>query len=307
MPGLKTLLSAAILTFTASQGLADMTEDDIRNGFREHAAMAQFHRWFQVYERPGGGIENAVDILSDDVTVTSGLGTANGHDDYAARVSQLPETWLNSHRVGDVEFTHGTEGEMTLNAAVNYQNEGMLPDGQMRAAGLSYAVTFQPGTAVLPKLSEVKITQNSEAIGGTYSDAYAENRMLSLVHYWLALIEDPARDPAPVQEILADEFSLNFSSGAITDFAGFKAWLAGPGSQVAASTHVISNFSATDLGDETYGLSVDFDWFGITPDGTELVAKTRHAWTAQNDVTARFAQIKTMDVEVLEPFRPREN
>ena len=55
----------------------------------------------------------------------------------------------------------------------------------------------------------------------------------------------------------------------------------------------------------SFGMSVDFDWAGVMPDGTELIAKTRHQWTATNDVTERFARIKTMDVEVLEPFRPK--
>ncbi len=304
---LRHAVTTALLSVVATQGMAEMTQEDIRDGFREHAAMAQFHRWYQYYERPAGGIANALDILTQDVTIVSGLGTANGHKDYAARVAQLPDTWQNAHHLKTVEIDHGDQGAMTLNATITYQNVGILPDGAVREADLSYSVDLVTGDAVLPKLSGVKIEQNSDSTGVDFKDAYADNRMRSLVHYWLTLIEDPSRDPEPVREILADEFSLNFSSGAITDFDGFKGWLAGPGSQVAASTHIISNFSAKDLGDETYSLTVDFDWYGILPDGTELVAKTRHNWTATNDVTARFARIKTVDVEVIEPFRPAGN
>ena len=282
-----------------------MTQEEIKNGFREHAAHAQFYRWYQFYERPAGGIENALDILTEDVTVTSGLGTANGHEEYAARVSQLPTSWKNAHHVASTEITHGADGVMTLTAQITYQNAGMLEDGAVRQAELSYNVALTPGADVLPLLSEVTISPVSDGTAEEYRDAYADNRMLSLVHYWLALIEDPSRNPEPVREILADDFSLNFSSGAITDFDGFKAWLAGPGSQVAASTHLLENFSASENADGTYQLSVDFDWYGILPDGTELVAKTRHNWTATNDVTERFARIKTVDVEVLEPFRPK--
>lgn len=284
----------------------DMTQDEIRKGYLEHAVKAQFHRWFQIYERPEGGVPNALDILTDDATVVSGLGTANGHDEYAARVAQLPDTWRNAHVLSALDITHGTDGAMTLSAEITYQNQGLLPEGAVREAELTYTVGLVGGETVLPKLSTVKIDQSSETTTEVFVDAYAENRLRSLVHYWLALIEDPSRDPEPVREILADGFTLNFSSGAITDFDGFKAWLAGPGSQVAASTHVISNSSAKTLKDDEFQLAVDFAWFGIAPDGTEFVAKTRHSWTVSNNVTERFARIKTLDVEVLEPFRPAD-
>ncbi|WP_162787262.1 hypothetical protein [Notoacmeibacter marinus] len=282
-----------------------MTKDDIRRGYQEHAAKAQYHRWFQLYERPEGGIDNALDILSDEVIVQSGLGTARGHGEYADRVKQLPETWRNAHHVQSIDISHGDNGAMTMEATIVYQNKGMMSDGAVREADLGYTVQFAPDEGVLPLITDVTIEQKSERKTESFEDAYTDNRMLSLAHYWLALIEDPARDPEPAREILADDFSLNFSSGAITDFDGFKAWLAGPGSQVAASTHEISNFEAEKTGDETYAVSMDFDWSGILPDGSEMVAKTRHNWTVVNDVTERFARIKTVDVEVLEDFRPK--
>ncbi len=290
------------------------TQVTIKNGFKEHAIMAQFHRWYQIYERPAGGIDNALDILSRNVIVTSGLGTANGHKEYSERVQKLPQTWQNAHHVQSADITFDDNDNASLNAKVAYQNIGMLPNGQLREAQLNYSVALEPTNTVLPLLSAITITadedanasNNSESTPPKYHDAYANNRMLSLVHYWLALIEDPSRNPEPVKEILADDFSLNFSSGVINDFAGFKKWLAGPASQVAASTHILRDFSARKINENEYALSVDFEWFGILPNGAELVAKTRHNWTASNDVTERFARIKTVDVEVLEPFRPRQ-
>ena len=309
-------------TLTASSSEATKTaiatsfspnQEAIKSGFKEHAIMAQFHRWYQIYERPAGGIDNALDILADNVTVKSGLGTANGHEEYAKRVQQLPKEWKNAHHIKTADITFDADDNAILNAKVAYQNIGMLPNEQLREAQLNYNIEIEQANTVLPLLSKITITTDGGATqksGGIiqpeYKDAYANNRMLSLVHYWLALIEDPSRNPEPVKEILADNFSLNFSSGAITDFNGFKKWLAGPASQVAASTHILRNFSAEKIKQNEYTLSVDFEWFGILPNGAELVAKTRHRWTASNDVTERFARIKTVDVEVLEPFRPRQ-
>jgi ketosteroid isomerase-like protein len=308
----KTLTSLALATVlgftTETTALADdMTPTQIKNGYLEHGALAQYHRWYQVYERAEGGIDNALDILAEDVVVTSGLGVAKGHEQYAQRVSQLPQSWKNAHHVRDVQVSINDDGAMALTADITYLNAGLLEDGGIRTADLTYTMALAPTESVLPKFTEITIAQNSDGTSDKFVDAYAENRLRSLVHYWLALIEDPSRNPEPVREILADGFALNFSSGAITDFAGFEAWLAGPGSQVAASTHVISEFSVMENADGTYGMTADFDWAGILPDGSELVAKTRHNWTVTNDVTERFARILTVDVEVLEPFRPRSD
>lgn len=302
------LALATVLGFTtATTALADdMTPTQIKNGYLEHGALAQYRRWYQVYERAEGGIENALDILAEDVVVTSGLGTAKGLEKYAQRVSQLPQSWQNAHQVRDVQVSINEDGSMALTADITYLNAGLLEDGGIRTADLTYTMALAPTESVLPKFTEITISQNSDGTADKFVDAYAENRLRSLVHYWLALIEDPSRNPEPVREILADGFALNFSSGAITDFAGFEAWLAGPGSQVAASTHVISEFSVMENADGTYGMTVDFDWAGILPDGKEMVAKTRHTWTVTNDVTERFARIKTLDVEVLEPLRPAD-
>jgi len=302
------LLRAAVITplllVASAPGITDMTDADIRAGWLEHAARAQLHRWYQVYERPAGGIDNALDILAEDVVVNSGLGTATGHDEYASRVAQLPATWRNSHVVESSIVEVGDGERLTLTADVTYRNAGMLESGAVRVAGLDYVMEMRKGDATLPLLTRVEIGQREDGETETFADAYAENRLLSLVHYYLALIEDPARDPEPMRELLGPNFSLNFSSGAITSFDDFSAWLAGPGSQVTASTHLIENFSHETLDeDRHYRLSVDFDWSGILPDGTTMVARTRHVWTVINDVTERFARIENVDVEVLEPFR----
>ncbi|MBO6727771.1 MAG: hypothetical protein JJ911_19090 [Rhizobiaceae bacterium] len=283
-----------------------MSTAEIIAGYKKHAALTQLHRWYLLYEEPRYGIDNQLDILAEDVRVASGLGEAKGHDQYAERVQQLPTEWQNAHDVKSTDVQIAEDGTVSLTADITYLNQGLLPDGAVRSADLTYTTTLVPSDTVLPKFSDIEIAQSSEGTAEEFVSAYGDNRMLSLVHYWLALIEDPSRDPEPVQEILADGFSLNFSSGAITDFDGFKAWLAGPGSQVKASTHEIGDFSQESTGENSYKVTMTFDWNGIAPDDTHLIAKTRHIWTVEDDPTERFARIKTVDVEVLELFRPAE-
>lgn len=282
-----------------------MTTQEIKEGFRKHAALTQLYRWYLLYEEPKYGIENQLDILDKDVTVKSGLGEAKGHEQYAKRVKQIPTTWKNAHDVKSTAVTLGEDGSITMTANITYLNEGLLKDGGVRSADLTYTTVLKATDTVLPDFTSIEIAQNSEGKAEAFVSEYDNNRMRSLVHYWLALIEDPSRNPEPVREILADGFSLNFSSGAITDFDGFKAWLAGPGSSVVASTHEIGDFSQEGIGENQYKVSMTFDWNGILPNKAEMTAKTKHTWVVIDDPTERFARIKTVDVEVLEPFKPK--
>jgi len=279
-----------------------MTTEDIKQGYKQHAALAQLHRWFLLYEEPQYGIENALDILADNIRVKSGLGEAKGHEQYSERIKQLPTSWENAHDVKSPSVMVDDDGSVHVTAEVTYLNKGLLEDGSVRSAELTYTMSLAPGDSVLPKFTDIEISQNSDGVADTFVPRYAQNRLRSLVHYWLALIEDPVRNADPVEEILASNFSLNFSSGAITDFDGFREWLAGPGSQIAASTHRVSNFKQELLGENHYGIVMDFDWNGLLPNGTEMTAKTRHSWRVIDDRSDRFAKIQTVDVEVLEPL-----
>ena len=298
-------LAASVIP-AGGQSMSDPTVAEIENGYRRHAAMAQLHRWFLLYEEPRYGIGNQLDILDPAVSVSSGLGTANGHEEYAARVRQIPSEWNNAHDVGNVDVRVGEDGSVSLSADVTYLNQGLLPDGAVRSADLTYTTTLLPSDDVLPKFASIAIEQNAEGTAETFEPEYAENRTRALVHYWLALIEDPSRNAEPVREILAEDFALNFSSGPITDFAGFEAWLAGPASAVRASTHGVENLAVRETGEGRYRVTMEFPWNGILPDETQMVARTKHTWEVEDDPTERFARIRRMDVEVLEPFRPRE-
>lgn len=301
------LLSGVVLfAFSApfSAETFGVSDEDILDSYRKHAALAQYYRWYQFYERPEGGLENAVDILAADILLRSSLGEARGLEEYKKRAAQIPSHWSNAHFVESVEVDATDDGALTLTAKITYLNEGMRDDDKVRAADLTYSTELAQTGELLPKFTRIEITQDAVHEAERFVDAYAENRALSVVHYWLAIIEAPARDPEPAREILSDGFSLNFTSGAITDFDGFRTWLAGTGSSVSASMHDIRNVSVKAADDMGISVSMDFNWFGITPDGTRLIAETRHNWTLTNDVSERFARIKAMDVELVTPFQP---
>ncbi|KIC51934.1 hypothetical protein [Tateyamaria sp. ANG-S1] len=278
------------------------TETEVRQSYLQHGAMAQLHRWYQYYENDSVGIENQLDILAEDVAIVSANGTAEGHEAYAAAVSQLPSTWQNSHSLTSSSVEVRDDGTLGLSATITYQNVGMLEGGAVRALGISYEADLEQTDTPLPLFTRIEIESDAPVDAGEFRDLYAENRLLSLVHYWMAMVEHPNRDAAPFREVLAPEFDIDFGSGPITDVEGFAAWVAGPASSVSASRHDVHNFTYRNLADNQYELTIDLDWTGIRPDDVWMTAKTRHTWAVIDDPSERFARIQNIRVEVLEPF-----
>lgn len=302
-----TVCMLGFLPAFSAQGQIMLSVEQIKRGYIQHAATAQLHRWYQGYENNAVPLTNQLDLLTADVKVKSSLGEAVGHKSYLERFNAIPKTWKNAHWVQGTQITVSEGGAVNMMATIDYLNLGAKPDGTLSAARLKYNTEMQGTSEVLPKFAMVSIEPLGESKTQSFSDAYADNRLKSLLHYWLALIEDPKRRLEPFQEIFAKDFKLDFSSGTITDFAAFEKWFRGPASAVAASTHQISNLSYSKTATDTYALKVDFDWQGILPDGKEMTLKTRHNWTIQDDVKERFARLKTVQVEVLRPAAPRAN
>jgi hypothetical protein len=182
---------------------------DVKQGYVKHAAMAQLHRWCQIYENPETTITNQLDILAQDIKLKSGLGEGVGHEVYVQRIDQLPKTWKNAHFVRGSRITLGADGLISLDASLTYLNQGMKPDRSVRTAELTYTTALRPTDTVLPQFSQIEITQLSEGTATAFKEAYAENRVLSLMHYWLALIEDPMRRLEPFRELLAGDFECS--------------------------------------------------------------------------------------------------
>ena len=124
-----------------------------------------------------------------------------------------------------------------------------------------------------------------------FAPAYAENRVRSLVHCFTALVENPARDPAPFHELLAAEFCLHYTDPPIDTLAALAAWVAGPLSSVVASSHVVSGIRVEDLGEGKYLATMSMQSEAMFPDGTGIASRNMQTWVVSNDERERFARI----------------
>ena len=278
-----------------------MSETDIES-WRRHAILAQFHRWFLLYERPEGGIDNALDLLAPDARVVSGLGETFGHDQYRGRVASLPADWRNAHFARDIAVKADEDGTERLLASVLYLNRGMLPGGAVRRADLTYHVTVGPDP--LPRLTSVEIVQNGEDTAERFADAYAENRIRSLMHRWFSLVDDPGRDPAAAAELLARDHRLRFLDATVTSEAEVGDWMRARDEKAGHGEYRLRDFTAREVGEGRYAMSVVLDWQGTLAGGTAMVAKTKQVWSVQDDPGERFARIRSIEATALEPLRP---
>jgi hypothetical protein len=207
-----------------------------------HLAKVQLYRWYQLYERAMNEkrIENQMQILAENVVIKSAAGEMRGKENYPARLS-VYDGWKNAHHVQTVEVAETKNGLLNLEADIRYQN--IQPDGQKKAYTIHYSTVLTKSSEILPLFSLIEIKPTGET-KDEFEDAYPVNRIKSLMHYWLALMESLDGDVLPFKEILADDFLLNFSTASqINSIDKLHVWLNGTPESLQQSSHSPEKFS----------------------------------------------------------------
>jgi hypothetical protein len=273
---------------------------DIQNN---HLALTQFHRWYQVYEIPftKASIKNQLDILVDDVEISSPAGTTKGKAGLEDRL-KVYEGWQNAHHVQSTEITKIDKDTLNLEADILYQN--IRPDNSRYSYTIHYSTLLQLRYNEPPVFKKVSLQPTGNIENPQCISAYAENRAKSFMHYWLFLIETIESNADKFQELLADKFELHLSSGLMIDtLEKFNEWAASVPKQVKASGHHPKNLSIKENADSTISVSVDFEWQGISFDDKPMIAETHHEWVLENNSDERFAKMKAMTEKQILPFQ----
>ncbi|UKJ05805.1 hypothetical protein [Solitalea lacus] len=269
-----------------------------------HLVLAQYHRWYQVYEIPftDNTIANQKDILSDDVEIISQAGTSKGKNGLEERLKVFTG-WRNAHHVQKTEIKLLEDGNLSLEADILYQN--IRPDNSKYSYKLHYSTILRQRANDLPVFTLVSLQPTDLVEEFKFDEAYTENRVKSFMHYWLYLMECPNYEK--FKELLDRNFELNLSSDErISDFETFKTWIDSP-LKIKTSSHIYKNLKIVENNDDTIGVSVSFDWKGIDINNQQMIAETRHEWQLSNNIEERFARMKQMKVTTIKPFQIVEN
>ena len=295
-------VAQAIIDFTKS-GKANM----IKSTKNTHAALTQYYRWYQLYEGELSDvrIDNQMDILSDDVLIKSAAGEMKGSANYPARLA-VYKGWKNAHHVQDVNVTEMEDGKLNLEADIIYQN--IKPTGEESIYSLHYSTFLEKSEGeLLPLFTELNLAPTGKLEPKPFEAAYVNNRVMSLLHYWLLNMEQLDGKVAPFEELLAPGFALDFSTaGMIKSTEKLSTWLQTVPTQLKLSSHFPQNFTVKIVGENQYEMEVDLVWRGVTKDGKAVKATTHHVWLVVDDPNERFARIKAAKITQVDALAPIE-
>lgn len=267
-----------------------------------HAVLAQYYRWYQVYEVPftPQRIANQKDILSDDVEIHSQAGITKGRSDLEERLS-VYNGWQNTHHVQKTNVTALSDGQFSLEADIIYQN--IRPDESRYSYTIHYAAILQSRNDQLPVFTRLELHPTGVIEPVVFEPAYAENRCKSFMHYWLYLLETAGTEIEPFRELLAPAFNVHLSSGDVMETVEqLDIWLKGIPDRIPFASHSYKNFSVAEQ-DGRFHVTVDFDWVGINTAGENMIAETHHEWVLENDPDERFARMSSMQISTIRPFQ----
>ncbi|MFB7618188.1 hypothetical protein [Kitasatospora sp. NPDC056181] len=271
----------------------------------EHRVRTVLHRWYCGYEAPHMNLDQQGELVTDDFTLhrppEGDMPSVQGRQAYLDSVSALPAGQNNAHHLRTLAVEHTGAGTAQVVVTHDFETAGPAMTG---AARLRYDLELlqEPGEH-LPRISTMAehiLTYQQTP----FADAYAENRVLAFVHYWLSLLEQPGADAEPLRELLDADLAMTLSDGRVLHtFDQVAAWYTDTAGLVDLSTHHLADLTITPGTGDTHDLSVDFAWEGITREGQPMTARTRHQWTLA-ETGERHLRLRRFAVTVLDPFTP---
>lgn len=262
-----------------------------------HLVLAQYHRWYQVYERPftPQRVANQLNLLTDDIIVEGKSGVSHGKQEYVERL-KLFEGWKNAHHVQSTSVQLHGDDNFSLHAEILYQN--IRPNQERMSYKIHYEVLLTKTPSSLPLFKYVKIVPLETIENPLFEDAYISNRAISFMHYWCYCMEACHGNSAVFKELLSSKFQLQLSTypTPIENWTQFDNWVQTVQNQVQESSHYPKNFKVKENSDGTISVTVTFDWKGTMLSGKSLTAETQHEWILENNPDERFCRMKSMKV-----------
>jgi len=274
-------------------------EQDFKLEVLTHAILAQYHRWYQVYEVPftKKTIANQKDILGDDIEIITHAATTKGKDGLEERL-KVYEGWLNAHHVQHTEVKQLSENELSLEADIIYQN--IRPDETKYSYTIHYSTLLSLRKNDLPVFTKIQLTPTGEIKDFIFQSAYAENRCKSLIYYWFYLIEILPHNFENFTELVAAEFSIQLVDGVvIKSTKELSAYFETVSSKIKTGIHRIFDIDIKQVEEDVFSVAMNVNWKGISTDGQQLTRDTKHEWLLVNNKEEQFARIKNMIITLI--------
>jgi len=265
----------------------DMDAEMIAGGHRIHAALSQFYRWFLFYDATDGKLDHHLDTLAVSATFRSREGTFPTRDDYAVDIFEVPTEWQHAHFVRRVSARFVDADRVRLNADITYLNRGLLEGGAIQSSDLVFDFLVARDTNPLPAIEELSVQARQVGQTSEFRSSYGENRMRSLLHHWLALVEQMDTNPELLREILSPQLIDQFPATGLADLD----WLPSRAAAGLSIHYRVRKVEIEEFQPGEFQIDADLDWYALTSDGEIVRGEVLQTLLVIDDPARRYPQI----------------
>lgn len=261
----------------------------------QQALKSNFYNWLVFYEGEINDERTAhqLSLLSDNVHIKSISGEINSKAEYEKIIPNYKGT-KNAHKVKNISISQNKD-DYILTAELDFA--GINTKGEQNNYTLLYNTKSKKSGKDFV-FTDINISVKSKNEKTDFVSTYAENRGQALLNEWNSHIEALDGNTEPFKELLAENFALHFPSGTVDSWEKFDIWLNGAPTALKKSSHIVPYFSAKKTGENSYVLTIHFDWIGIKKDDSKMEMHTKHTWKIIDNVNEKFAKLVDMGIEM---------
>ncbi len=296
----------------------EITTSIIMGSFRTQAALSQFFRWFQFYEHEKASLNHQTTIVAPEIQFDSNQGFATGVEAYQTTIHKIPRVWQNSHFVSDVHIERDKNNMLMLDADIIFLNRGALVQNHILGSRLKIKSQFNDDftsvaeaseqtdkESALPLMRRMNVSSSQNGKVKEYQSSYAQNRLKSLLHYWLHLIENPNRSLDDFEVILTETYRTEFSEEDFASEVGMQGWLVRPEASAKAMHYRVRNIQIEELDMNKYSLKAEMDWYGLIENDEQVTGRVNQIFAVIDDPHDPYAKISAFEEEEVVPGAPR--
>ena len=128
------------------------------------------------------------------------------------------------------------------------------------------------------------------------------NRIRSLVHYWVSLLDYLSEPPESLGNIFASQpLQLHFVGVDINNQQKLFDWLASRQRRAQRGSHIVDRLKIRAIGGSRYRVSFELDWRGVSAEGLIEIARIEVIWLVE-ERQLEFPQVLRADERYLSPL-----
>lgn len=188
----------------------------------ENKILNQIYRWFSFYENTST-LEIQRSILSNNISIDSGLEKIFGLDEYLDKINFIPKRWISIYNLKSYEIEKRKNGSYIVETIVEYDNIGVEEDMKSIFSYI-FSLKFEKQgkrKALYPLIQSVKISTLDK---GSKRLKEKNNEIYELLTNLFVLIGINNGKVEGFEELLGNGFILDLNNKKINTMKMLKKW-----------------------------------------------------------------------------------